>query len=300
MLAQDRKRLIVFLALAFGLSWGQFIVLRPLAGGSAAIAIYALFMFGPIIAGLVTGLLFDRGRLLSMLALWPLRLNLWWLVAWFTPVAIVLVAWMLSLPVPGASPRSFAEGTAAMAMQRSLPVDQATLDGLPPIWLTFVLATVFGGAINTFFAIGEEAGWRGYLWSLIRPAGFWRASLFTGIVWGLWHTPVIADGHNYGTGYWGFPWLGVGMMVLFTLSLSPLAGLLRDRTGTAWPAALFHGAINALGALIPVVVAGGHPLLIGLTGLAGVVTLAVFTLALTLVRPGSLPTPGRGGEITSS
>ena len=30
-----------------------------------------------------------------------------------------------------------------------------------------------------------------------------------GIVWGLWHAPIIAMGHNYGTDYLGAPWLGM-------------------------------------------------------------------------------------------
>ena len=63
-----------------------------------------------------------------------------------------------------------------------------------------------GGLAHTLFAMGEEAGWRGYLWSVLRPLGFWRTAAIVGVAWGLWHAPIIAAGHNYGTGYPGWPW----------------------------------------------------------------------------------------------
>ncbi|MDD2511308.1 MAG: hypothetical protein PHG94_09315 [Syntrophomonas sp.] len=35
------------------------------------------------------------------------------------------------------------------------------------------------------------------------------ALVVTGIIHALWHTPVILMGHNYGTSYAGYPWLGI-------------------------------------------------------------------------------------------
>ena len=47
--------------------------------------------------------------------------------------------------------------------------------------------------------LGEEAGWRGYLLpKLLEFMKPWKAVLLTGVIWGLWHAPVIACGFNYG------------------------------------------------------------------------------------------------------
>jgi membrane protease YdiL (CAAX protease family) len=242
-------------------------------------------MFGPLLGALITAALFDRLGIVRMLAVRP-RFNLWWLVAWLAPAVIVGLAFTISLIMPGAEARSFTDGLAHLARRQGLELGPEVLAQQPPLWVGLVGAMVAGGTLNALVAIGEEAGWRGYLWTLLRPSGFWRASLITGVIWGLWHTPVIAEGHNYGTAYWGFPWLGVGMMVVFTVGLSPIHGFVRDRTGTAWAPAVLHGTLNALGGLVGVLVAGGHPLVIGVAGLAGTLALALVTLIVATQRPG--------------
>ena len=278
------KQTIVFVVIAFAVSWGSFVVLGQLLPPSAATAVYVVFMFGPLIAGLITAMIYDRDRLVADLALRP-RFNLWWLLAWLAPVLIVGAAWAISLLMPGTTSQSMADGMVALAQQQGLTLDEAAIADLPPGWVLILGAIVAGGLFNTFVAIGEEAGWRGYMWTRLRPLGFWRAVVVTGIVWGLWHAPVIADGHNYGIGYDGYPWLGVGMMVLFTLGLSPILGLIRDRTGTSWAPALFHGTLNAVAGLIVVVIAGGHPLVVGVPGIAGAIALALVTVWVALQQP---------------
>lgn len=69
---------------------------------------------------------------------------------------------------------------------------------------------VYGPVINLFFAIGEEIGWRGFLYPALRQRmSTLPACLLVGAIWGLWHTPINLMGHNYGTSYpashgWGF------------------------------------------------------------------------------------------------
>ena len=47
-------------------------------------------------------------------------------------------------------------------------------------------------------ATGEESGWRGFLQpSLETNHGVIKSSLFTGIIWGFWHTPLwLMEGYN--------------------------------------------------------------------------------------------------------
>jgi membrane protease YdiL (CAAX protease family) len=273
------RRAASFIGLACLISWSLFFLARPLVPPAAGIAVYVAFMFGPLLSAVLCTALFDRRRVVEMLAL-RAQWNWWWLAAWLLPPLLCLAGWGVALLLPGVTPLPLAEGIQRQAAGQGLEVPPAALATLPPTWLVVIMATALGGAINTFAAIGEEAGWRGYLWTTIRPYGFWTACLVIGLVWGLWHAPVIAAGHNYGLSYPGFPWLGIATMTLFTLTMSPILGLLRDRTGSAWPAALFHGTINAVGGIFVLMQEGAHPLVGSIAGLTGALVLAIVSLVL--------------------
>src|SRR5262249_36961132 len=95
---------------------------------------------------------------------------------------------------------------------------------------------------NMIFTFGEEFGWRGYLLPRLAPLGGGWAAILTGIVWGLWHAPIIVtQEYNYP----GHPWLGVLAMVGLTTALGVVFAWLRFRSGSMWPAALAHAAVNA-------------------------------------------------------
>jgi membrane protease YdiL (CAAX protease family) len=98
-----------------------------------------------------------------------------------------------------------------------------------------------GAVINSFLAFGEELGWRGWLLSALRPLGTWPALLISGVIWGLWHAPIILLGYNFAEPNL----LGVALMVMGCLSFGILLGWLRLRSGNVWPAVLGHGAFNA-------------------------------------------------------
>ena len=54
---------------------------------------------------------------------------------------------------------------------------------------------------NLFTALGEEIGWRGFLApAFYRARSFAWAGLATGIIWGLWHVPlIVGGGYDAGT-----------------------------------------------------------------------------------------------------
>ena len=70
-----------------------------------------------------------------------------------------------------------------------------------PWALLYVIALfsglVAGVTINGLFAFGEEYGWRGFLMDELRPLGAVRANLLTGVLWGLFHAPIILLGYNF-------------------------------------------------------------------------------------------------------
>lgn len=95
-------------------------------------------------------------------------------------------------------------------------------------------------------AVGEEIGWRGFLFHALRPLGPVRANLLNGALWGLWHAPLLLLGYNYGT---TSP-VSIPLMVLSTVLIGTLLAWVRESTGTIWAGALAHGAMNASTSLL--------------------------------------------------
>jgi membrane protease YdiL (CAAX protease family) len=153
-----------------------------------------------------------------------------------------------------------------------------------------VQLVAIGPIINIIPTLGEELGWRGYLLPKLRCFFSDRAAIIiTGAIWGIWHLPVIVMGHNYGTGYAGYPWLGILAMVVFCVVLGTIEGYISLKLESAIPAAMIHSTINA-GAGLPIYLAkSGYSTLLGpaITGFVGILPFAILA-AILFVKAGSL------------
>ena len=113
-----------------------------------------------------------------------------------------------------------------------------------------IVALVLGLALNALtwgamFAFGEEYGWRGYLLPKLLPLGEARAAVILGVIWGLWHAPLLIVGLNYpGVN----PWVAIAMFVPTAVFMSLLFTRLYVAAGGAvLVATLLHGSLNAYG-----------------------------------------------------
>ena len=131
--------------------------------------------------------------------------------------------------------------------------------------------------------LGEELAWRGWLLpKLTERFGQLRAVLLTGLIWGLWHAPVVAMGYNYGEGH---PLANVAAMVLFCLVLGVIQGFLFWRTDSIWGPVLFHAAVNGIDLWKPTDLFMNSPAnlfvgpnLVGIVGGLGFVLLVIWCL----------------------
>lgn len=121
--------------------------------------------------------------------------------------------------------------------------DQATVP-FELVLTLFMVQLALAPIINTFLAIGEETGWRGFLLDrLTEEWGLKRAVVVSGIIWGVWHWPVIlAIGYNY---TYETRFIGIILFVFFTLGWGIFLSWLKVKTRNVWYPALGHGAINA-------------------------------------------------------
>ncbi len=102
-----------------------------------------------------------------------------------------------------------------------------------------------------FVNFGEELGWRGYLYpKLEKLIGVPGTVILGGIIWGLWHAPLTVKGHNFGTDYPGFPYLGLLLMSLFCISLGAFLMWLTKKTNSVYPASIAHSVNNNSAGLV--------------------------------------------------
>lgn len=90
--------------------------------------------------------------------------------------------------------------------------------------------------------LGEEIGWRGFLApALTARFGFTLGAVYTGLVWGAWHLPILlfAD-YNSGTPWW----FAAPCFLVMVISSSVIMNWLRLRSGSLWTAAIAHGSHN--------------------------------------------------------
>jgi membrane protease YdiL (CAAX protease family) len=133
-------------------------------------------------------------------------------------------------------------------------------------WLVpvLILAGLLAGVtLNAVIALGEEVAWRGYLLDRIAGRiGLIPASLVIGVIWGLWHAPLILRGYNYSLGFLGecgSPAAGPEALlafIVFTTSLGALLAMLRSATGSTIVAAMGHGTVNGVASVYALIIEG--------------------------------------------
>lgn len=114
--------------------------------------------------------------------------------------------------------------------------------------------------------------------------------IFTGLIWGFWHAPVIAMGHNYGFGYPGAPWTGILTFTIVPVFYSVFLGWTTLKAKSVWPAAISHASLNGTAAAFIFFTKGEPNPLLGPSA-AGFIGASGFALAAVwiLLRPGKEP-----------
>ncbi len=150
-----------------------------------------------------------------------------------------------------------------------------------------IAQTILAGlTINAFFAFGEEMGWRGLLQSeLTSKLGSYVAAPTVGVIWGLWHAPLIVlFGYEYPL-HRGV--LGVSAFTLFTVIWGCILYEVRSWSGSVLPPAILHGTMNAVASLSIMALPVPDTLIgvpVGLLGMLGAATVLALMLAVKTLR----------------
>jgi len=155
-------------------------------------------------------------------------------------------------------------------------------------------AATWLAVLGLFLAAGEEIGWRGYMLTRLIDAGVPRPVLASGLIWGVWHLPLILAG-IYAAG--PSPALSAVLFMVSVTSFGYILARMRLETGSIWPVIFAHSAWNRIiqgpfdGAT-----KGANAAL--WTGESGIFTVIVLVVVAVLVSRGTWTyvrsLPGRG------
>jgi membrane protease YdiL (CAAX protease family) len=228
----DIKRIVIFLLLSFSIAWIPWTIMNSRHGfyewftgekQYAFLWVQLLSGGAPAIATILTRIITKEGIADDLLRL-KLKENLkYYVFALLLPLAVGLIRSMIARNM------DYAESPALSGWMTASVIMQALC--LSPVM-----------AFNTF---GEEYGWRGYLYPKLeavtnRPV----AIIAGGIIWGLWHAPLTVKGHDFGTDYPGFPYVGILLMCGLCVVLGIFFHWLTLKTGSIYPASIAHSATN--------------------------------------------------------
>jgi len=284
---KNLKKVLLFIGLTFFFSWSMAILFFALGGKwntPASLTMAVIYMFIPMVVAIIVQKFIYKERIKEPLGI-SFKLNRWFLIAWLLPPVIAFASLGVSLLFPDIQYSSGMEGLLER-FESVLTVEQlqriknqvANSSSMYLVWVGLLQGLIAGISVNAVAGFGEELGWRGFLQRELGFLGFWKSSAIIGIIWGVWHAPIILAGHNYPQ----HPFAGVFMMVFFALLLSPIFSYIRLKANSVIAAAVIHGSLNATAGLPLMLIKGGNDITVGVTGLAGFIVLIVVNISLLL------------------
>jgi uncharacterized protein len=269
-----------YVALACGVAWtaegiaiARGVRFHTLTAGG--VALLGGVMFTPAIAATVVRRVRGEGFATAGLRVGPWR---YYVAAWLGVPLLVALVYAVTVGL------GLGEFDPTVSRLTAMIHEQAAGRPIPPLPPPRVLAAAMfaqgmtlGVVLTSVATFGEEFGWTGYLLIKLLPLGRWRAALLYGVIWGLWHAPIIAAGFNYP----GYPVLGVAMMCALTTAFALTQTALRLRADSVLLTSFFHASVNTQGlGVLPLLFVGVSPVLGGVTGAVGIAAFGAVGAAL--------------------
>lgn len=228
------KKILVFLSITFAFSLVFYYLIISAGSLEAGGGLYVLLlMWTPGVAGLITQLIFERS--LKGMGWKPGTIKYLGL-AYVIPLLYCLVVygftWIAGLG-----------GVPSFSMVENLTAGFPGVSTITAIFVYSASMGTIGVFISLLSGLGEEIGWRGLLVpEMAKIMSFSKVSLISGLIWALWHMPLIlfAD-YNLP----GIPkWYAALMFLIMVIGISYIFAWLRIKSGSLWTAAILHASHN--------------------------------------------------------
>jgi membrane protease YdiL (CAAX protease family) len=227
-----RTSIVVYILLTFALSSISYYLVYRHPANNGGIYILTL-MWSPGVAGLLTRFAFQKN--LSGHG-WGWGATKYQFASYWIPIVYAAVVYV---PLWIAGYSDF-HGPAMQQFYAKIPAGRMSENAAVVVYVV-ILATlgVVGSCIS---ALGEELGWRGFLVpQLAKVTSFGRVSLISGIVWALWHYPIMLMGLYKGENPL---WYSMACFTVMVLGMSFLFAWLRLKSGSVWTGMLLHASHN--------------------------------------------------------
>jgi membrane protease YdiL (CAAX protease family) len=282
-MSRRAKKILLFIALTFLLDWSMVFLYLALGGPEEGLILLGMvYMFMPMIVALIVQKAIFKEPAAGPLGI-SFKINPWFFVAWFLPVIIAFAVLGVSLLLPGVSFTPDMSGflnslkSALTPEQMAQVTEQLALMPAHPVWLAVLMALIAGTTFNAVLGFGEELGWRGLLLKELSFMGFWKSSAVIGLIWGIWHAPLVLYA---GLNYPEHPQLGMLVMIAWVVLIAPLFSYIRVKSHSVIATSIFHGTINAVPIIAVLLISGGDDLTVGISGLAGLIVFAIVDILL--------------------
>jgi membrane protease YdiL (CAAX protease family) len=233
-MASSHRQVLTYLLVVFLFSSVfYFLIIRARHLGAGG-GYYVLgIMWCPALAAFAT-LKLNRRSLGDLGWKWPAAKYA--LMSWYIPLLYAGIAY-LTVWISGLGGFPNHEFVASLTVRMGLRVSP-----LISAIIYVLLTGSFGMVRSVSSALGEEIGWRGFLVpELSKTVGFTSTALISGIVWSLWHYPILifAD-YNSGTA----TWYALTCFTVMVIAISFVFAWLRLKSGSLWTGVLLHASHN--------------------------------------------------------
>lgn len=277
MRSDNKKGIISFLLLSFGIAWTVWIGLyllgipmgTPIHGSVSMLAI-----FSPAIAAFITRKYITKEGFSDVG--WQLNLKKW-------PVYIFIFLFPL-VAVFGTAFLAQSFGLVELnfslnAAMQDLPVPEFFSD---LNLVSFIMIQILSAIPASLVLFGEEFGWRGYLQNKIYSDSPWKSAVVVGLIWGVWHYPMNLQGFNY-------PDHRVAGLFVFPAALifgSYIFGWVYRNTQSIWAVSLAHASFNSVSGSLMLVLylKQTNYILTSIAGVCGVFVLAAISIGLHFIE----------------
>lgn len=231
---ESRVQVLQYLLLVFAFSSVYYYLILSSGSLGNGRGMYVLgLMWCPALAAMSTLRL--NGRSLSDLG-WKWGQTKYQVQSWYIPLLYAAIAYGIVWSL----------GLGKFGNQQYLQSMAQAMHLHGPQWISSVVGIVLIGSVGLIrsvaSALGEEIGWRGFLVpELSKTFSFTTTALISGIVWSVWHYPILIFGdYNAGTP----TWYGLMCFTVMVIADSVIFAWMRLKSGSLWTGAILHASHN--------------------------------------------------------
>lgn len=271
-----RRSLLTYILLVFVLTYSIEGLVYILGGLQVFSIIASLVMLLPAISAIIVWAVFYRDY--TFWKFFGLRLGK--IKYWFIlPIMMLMTMIIIYLVSYILNPDQFLNSSELQHRMKDIFIVIPGVPALMSLLIPLALNLTVGIAFSIIAYLGEELGWRALMYPQLIKLGLTKGLIIGGIIWGLWHLPLILMGHNYPN----HPIIGNIMMILMCIPMGIILYYAYIKSGNIFVPAIMHGILNQFSSTITtfsIKTSEFSPLLYGSTGLVGIVILSLVALFL--------------------